>query len=65
MALQSTPTLPLLSNPNETKKKPEFSFPFTPYSIQADFMTNLYLTLNNKNVGVFESPTGTVSAENF
>lgn len=37
-----------------------FSFPFTPYKIQHDFMTNLYSALENKKLGIFESPTGTV-----
>jgi len=38
-----------------------FSFPFTPYGIQHDFMTTLYSALENKKLGIFESPTGTVS----
>lgn len=39
----------------------QFLFPFTPYGIQHDFMTNLYSALENKKLGIFESPTGTVS----
>lgn len=38
-----------------------FSFPYEPYSIQSDFMDKLYLTLEEKKFGIFESPTGTVS----
>lgn len=38
-----------------------FLFPFTPYVIQHDFMTKLYSALENKKLGIFESPTGTVS----
>lgn len=38
-----------------------FLFPFTPYAIQHNFMTKLYLALENKKLGIFESPTGTVS----
>jgi len=38
-----------------------FPFPFTPYGIQHDFMTKLYSALENKKLGIFESPTGTVS----
>ena len=38
----------------------EFPFPFQPYSIQKDFMRELYLTLERGHVGIFESPTGTV-----
>lgn len=40
-----------------------FAFPFEPYSIQRDFMRELYLTLENGRVGIFESPTGTVSID--
>lgn len=40
-----------------------FLFPFTPYGIQHDFMTNLYSALENKKLGIFESPTGTVSTD--
>ncbi|XP_037026283.1 ATP-dependent DNA helicase DDX11 [Bradysia coprophila] len=36
-----------------------FEFPFPPYQIQQDFMTNLYSVLENKQIGIFESPTGT------
>jgi hypothetical protein len=38
----------------------EFPFPFTPYSIQLDFMKHLYKTLEDGKLGIFESPTGTV-----
>lgn len=38
----------------------EFPFPFEPYSIQKDFMRELYMTLERGQVGIFESPTGTV-----
>jgi len=40
-----------------------FLFPFTPYGIQHDFMTTLYSALENKKLGIFESPTGTVSPQ--
>lgn len=37
-----------------------FQFPFaTPYSIQLDLMRSLYSTVENRQVGIFESPTGT------
>jgi hypothetical protein len=39
----------------------DFHHPFTPYAIQQDFMKALYTTLESKSVGIFESPTGTVS----
>jgi chromosome transmission fidelity protein 1 len=40
---------------------PDFHHPFTPYKIQSDFMKALYSTLESKSIGIFESPTGTVS----
>ncbi|XP_012587945.1 PREDICTED: probable ATP-dependent RNA helicase DDX11 isoform X2 [Condylura cristata] len=36
-----------------------FPFPFTPYSIQKDFMAELYRVLETGKIGIFESPTGT------
>jgi hypothetical protein len=38
-----------------------FQFPFTPYDIQVKFMQKLYVVLESGGVGIFESPTGTVS----
>lgn len=38
-----------------------FLFPFKPYSIQEEFMTALYNVLEDGKIGIFESPTGTVS----
>lgn len=39
----------------------DFSFPYPkPYEIQLNFMRALYKCLENKNIGIFESPTGTV-----
>ena len=37
----------------------DFNFPFPPYDIQQSFMEKLYSVLNNKKIGIFESPTGT------
>ncbi|KXJ75242.1 hypothetical protein RP20_CCG012073 [Aedes albopictus] len=37
-----------------------FQFPFaTPYPIQLDLMRSLYSTVDGRQVGIFESPTGT------
>lgn len=36
-----------------------FPFPFQPYSIQDQFMRALYSVIENRKIGVFESPTGT------
>ncbi|XP_037700974.1 ATP-dependent DNA helicase DDX11 isoform X2 [Choloepus didactylus] len=37
----------------------QFPFPYTPYSIQKDFMSELYQVLEAGKIGIFESPTGT------
>jgi len=37
-----------------------FKFPFQPYKIQEEFMENLYKTIDEEKIGIFESPTGTV-----
>ena len=40
----------------------EFPFPYSrPYDIQLKFMQSMYKTLELKKIGIFESPTGTVS----
>lgn len=39
----------------------QFKFPFEPYPLQVDFMRNLYDCIESGKLGVFESPTGTVS----
>ncbi|KAJ2951990.1 hypothetical protein O0L34_g4253 [Tuta absoluta] len=39
--------------------EPEFPFPFDPYPIQEKFMKELYFTIENNKLGIFESPTGT------
>ena len=39
----------------------DFSFPFEAYDIQKDFMKTLFKVLEEKKLGIFESPTGTVS----
>ncbi|RVX75548.1 hypothetical protein B0A52_00901 [Exophiala mesophila] len=36
-----------------------FFHPYQPYPIQHDFMTKLYSCIEQGNVGIFESPTGT------
>ena len=42
----------------------DFPFPFEPYNIQKGFMHELYRCLELGKVGIFESPTGTVSKKN-
>ena len=39
----------------------DFHHPFQPYPIQVDFMNAVYECIQNCQVGIFESPTGTVS----
>ena len=41
------------------KKDINFDFPYKPYSIQSEFMDNLYKVLEEGKIGIFESPTGT------
>ncbi|CAD0197414.1 unnamed protein product [Chrysodeixis includens] len=36
-----------------------FPFPFKPYAIQEKFMKELYFTIDDQKLGIFESPTGT------
>ncbi len=45
----------------ELRPPDEFPFPFQPYSIQEEFMRALYVALERGCIGIFESPTGTVS----
>lgn len=42
-----------------------FPFPFQPYDIQEKFMNELYYTIEKGKLGIFESPTGTVSISNY
>lgn len=37
----------------------DFSHPYVPYSIQTEFMAKLYQVIENAQIGIFESPTGT------
>ena len=37
----------------------DFCHPFQPYDIQLQFMKDLYQTIDEGKVGIFESPTGT------
>lgn len=43
----------------ETPETQEFGFPYTPYAIQEQLMQELFLVLERKQIGIFESPTGT------
>lgn len=46
----------------ESLQTPEkFDFPFEPYTIQHEFMRQLYKVIEHQKLGIFESPTGTVS----
>ncbi|EDW75043.1 uncharacterized protein Dwil_GK19963 [Drosophila willistoni] len=44
-----------LNTPNET----EFGFPYEPYEIQGQLMQQVFQVLESKQIGIFESPTGT------
>lgn len=41
---------------------PSIPFPFEPYDVQRQLMRKIYETLDKGGIGIFESPTGTVSA---
>src|ERR1700761_7881011 len=43
----------------------DFSHPYQPYSIQLEFMRSLYNCIEDKKVGIFESPTGTGKSLSF
>ncbi|EPX75325.1 ATP-dependent DNA helicase Chl1 [Schizosaccharomyces octosporus yFS286] len=43
----------------EQLQEDEFHHPYKPYSIQLEFMRALYNVIENKKIGIFESPTGT------
>lgn len=43
----------------ETPEAQDFGFPYTPYTIQEQLMQELFLVLERKQIGIFESPTGT------
>ena len=49
----------------ELQPPDDFPFPFQPYSIQKEFMRSLYHALEKGYVGIFESPTGTVSSNMY
>lgn len=44
---------------NDRKEERDFHHPYEPYDIQKQFMNAVYECLENGNVGIFESPTGT------
>ncbi|XP_055902604.1 ATP-dependent DNA helicase DDX11 [Eupeodes corollae] len=47
-------------SPEKNLKTPQnYAFPYEPYPIQQDLMESLYEILENKQIGIFESPTGT------
>lgn len=60
---QTSSSLPSGRESAAKDKSVFFPFPFPPYDIQEDFMKTLYHVLENGGVGIFESPTGTVSGK--
>ncbi len=64
MAAQQAHPAPAGRSPAHTAAAPvlgarEFTaFPYPPYDIQQQFMANLYEALENRQIGLFESPTG-------
>lgn len=47
----------------EMNEVERFHHPFKPYKIQYEFMENLYSTISQGGIGIFESPTGTVGSK--
>jgi hypothetical protein len=58
-------TLESLAFETELVSPEDFSFPFEPYGIQKDFMKALFTAMEQRKLGIFESPTGTVDFELF
>lgn len=54
------PTPGVAPVPREARAPGAFPFPHAPYPIQLEFMTALYDTIDRRQIGIFESPTGTV-----
>lgn len=44
-----------------SSEEPAIPFPFEPYDVQKQLMSKIYATLEKGGIGIFESPTGTVS----
>ena len=51
----------MMADPTTTTATRDFHHPYTPYAIQLQFMNAVYDALEDGCVGIFESPTGTVS----
>ncbi|KAH8387378.1 hypothetical protein KR093_006717, partial [Drosophila rubida] len=52
----------IMYSPRKTLPVPQpqdFGFPYPPYAIQEQLMQQLFLVLERKQIGIFESPTGT------
>ena len=45
----------------EQASRKDFHHPFKPYDIQYELMSVIYESVKKGQVGIFESPTGTVS----
>lgn len=45
-----------------SSEEPAIPFPFEPYDVQKQLMSKIYATLEKGGIGIFESPTGTVSS---
>eukprot|EP00092_Neocalanus_flemingeri_P099279 GFUD01126656.1.p2 GENE.GFUD01126656.1~~GFUD01126656.1.p2 ORF type:complete len:436 (+),score=142.32 GFUD01126656.1:233-1540(+) len=48
-----------MASDNLLQPPDKFKFPFPPYDIQEQFMTELFQVLEGGKLGIFESPTGT------
>jgi chromosome transmission fidelity protein 1 len=54
----------MMNNPVKAQQEQkDFHHPYQPYDIQLQFMTELYNTIEDGKIGIFESPTGMFSGE--
>ena len=47
-------------NTQDLREQDLFRFPYKPYAIQQQLMESVYQVLEKGEIGLFESPTGTV-----
>lgn len=50
------------SGPGGSDGAQAFPFPFAPYPIQQQLMQAIFDAIEERKIGIFESPTGTVSS---
>ncbi len=61
--MAGTPVRIRTSASTPTRVPANYGFPFEPYGIQRELMSELHATAASGGVGMFESPTGTVRCD--